>query len=1179
MTQREKPTAMEPQRPKDADVIHTRYRMKKAATTNNEATGNYIQTPVVPPRPTEQKLNATTRYSQLRKVQAEDTLSQSEVPKDKVDSKQSDQSVLAGLFRGSQKEKTPSFTSYLIQDKEEKSANVPAKQAPGSKPASSELSPDPSAEETGSEKEQEKNAEPKQEKGGIFSGMFKKSLKPPKAAQTDEPEKGGLLSGILKKSPKLSEAPRLEEGKGGLFSGLLRKTPQTTGEAILSAQKDLSASYDSLSEAANTKEKGGASSGLFQKPSRRADGPPTEEETQSHVDELSGSSDALNTKIDSPDRELLTSTDNLPENKQEKGGGLFSRLLKKTPKASGESTESPEREVPKEQSVSNDSLSENNTMKEKTIFSNIFKKPQKPAEGAAADKELEVNREKRLSVSCENLSDTTIPKEKKGGLRGIFKKSASTDNLFDEESNEDEELSASWENLLEANTYKEKTGGLAGIFKRSYKPAARSIANEDPLSDTLELSTSCGSLAETAEESEDMEAPEGGGLRRRRTISKKRQVVSFRVKKTLPKIQKLDLPSQSSDKMPVIEEAVELQELNRAQESTVEVQTLEMAAYPTEDNPLESEENDDLMEWWNTVKGWAEWNETSNFHEDDEQMSMEQAADRVYMAARLFVRLFNKRGASLQRGILELLALADAADDFHKKTVKAAVGGGVASVAGSLTTITGLILAPFTFGASIIVTAVGISVATAGSITSATANITDTVHSNMDRKKLEKMIQSYQEEISDIRECLEFVQAGMDTLQEWDFEKYSKSVAKKALNHNLRHVMKEGGMAGKALLVNTNKLVSTVQVLGAAGGVAKAAQAISITTGVISALFLALDIFFLAKDSHKLRKGAKTKFATKIREVCKELQDGLLELNKVKTQLQKTMDGIEVEEVEVEVEVEVEEEVEEEVDDDPRKLAELEQELDLLEEQLDRKVEEEQKSKDMGKEHLKSKKKKKEKSVKEKEEQEEKKDQEEMADKVAKTEGKKKSKKGKGEGESKIESKLEKISEEEKEQNNETVKEAKEDVLKEQSQTGKKKDKETENRKQDQAKEDNCTNKKTDEKEKEKKKTGKELCPVTATGREEWERERGSCREESDLKRSHRRRGTARHDDHREKGGEEQESRSERRRFDRAGGEEERGKRKEGGERRGSDRGREQEHGHRGSVRGSMALLEDGLYI
>uniref|UniRef100_A0A3Q3DF63 Uncharacterized protein n=1 Tax=Hippocampus comes TaxID=109280 RepID=A0A3Q3DF63_HIPCM len=196
---------------------------------------------------------------------------------------------------------------------------------------------------------------------------------------------------------------------------------------------------------------------------------------------------------------------------------------------------------------------------------------------------------------------------------------------------------------------------------------------------------------------------------------------------------------------------------------------------------------------------------------------------------------------------------------------------GVASVAGSLTTITGLILAPFTFGASIIVTAVGIGVATAGSITSATANITD----------VEKMIQDYQEQIKDIRECMNFVQEGIDTLQEWDFEKYSQSAAKKALNHNIKHVVKEGGRAGKALMINTDKLISTVQVLGA----------ISVTTGVMSALFLALDVFFLAKDSHELRKGAKTKFASKIRDVCKELQDGLLELNKVKTQLQKTMDA------------------------------------------------------------------------------------------------------------------------------------------------------------------------------------------------------------------------------------------------------------------------------------------------
>ncbi|KAK5875673.1 hypothetical protein CesoFtcFv8_026729 [Champsocephalus esox] len=331
-------------------------------------------------------------------------------------------------------------------------------------------------------------------------------------------------------------------------------------------------------------------------------------------------------------------------------------------------------------------------------------------------------------------------------------------------------------------------------------------------------------------------------------------------------------------------------------EEVVEVQTLEMADAPalsegTTFDPLDDEEG--LLAWWNMVEGWSEWSEGNQ--DEEPQDVVEQAADRVFMAARLFVRFFNQRGATLQQRILELLSLADSADVFHKKTVQASVGGGVASVAGSITTITGLILAPFTAGASLIVVAVGIGVATAGGVASASANITDTVHSKTDRKKVEKIIQDYEEEIKDIKECLEFLQEGMEALEEWNFEAYAESISKKHLNQNVKHVMKEGGRAGKALVVNTESLINTVQVLTAAGSAAKAVQVMSITTGVMSGLFLALDVFFLAKDTMELKKGAKTEFAAKIREVCKDLQDGLLELNRIKEQLQKTIDGIEVE--------------------------------------------------------------------------------------------------------------------------------------------------------------------------------------------------------------------------------------------------------------------------------------------
>ncbi|XP_038587611.1 apolipoprotein L6 [Micropterus salmoides] len=329
-------------------------------------------------------------------------------------------------------------------------------------------------------------------------------------------------------------------------------------------------------------------------------------------------------------------------------------------------------------------------------------------------------------------------------------------------------------------------------------------------------------------------------------------------------------------------------------QEAMEVEMLEMAEVPVPSkgtvlDPLDDEEG--LLAWWRTVEDWDEWTEAN---QNDEEV-VEQVADRVFMAARLFVHFFNQRGVSLQQRILELLDLADTADIFHKKTVTTSVGGGVASVAGSITTITGLILAPFTAGTSLIVTAVGIGIATAGGVASASANITDTVHSKMDRKKVEKMIQDYQEEMKDIKECLEFLQEGMETLEEWNFEKYAESISKKHLNQNVKHVMKEGGRAGKALVINTESLISTIQVLNVAGGAAKAAQVMSVTTGLMSGLFLALDVFFLAKDSMELKKGAKTEFAAKIREVCKDLQNGLLELNRIKEQVQKTMDGIEVE--------------------------------------------------------------------------------------------------------------------------------------------------------------------------------------------------------------------------------------------------------------------------------------------
>ncbi|KAJ8382499.1 hypothetical protein SKAU_G00032770 [Synaphobranchus kaupii] len=524
-----------------------------------------------------------------------------------------------------------------------------------------------------------------------------------------------------------------------------------------------------------------------------------------------------------------------------------------------------------------------------------------------------------LSASSDSLTDdnkTQVEQEgndheeKPSGTKqnpGVFKGMMQKVNPFRSASQVvNSDLSASSDSLTDDNKT-QNPGVFKGVMQKvnPFRSASQ-VVNSD-------LSASSDSLTHNNNTQVAMgKEVEGHQTKSDQPIREKKGMVTFRIKRFLPGALFRSAGKDSE------QEAGEEREESSQQESTVEVQDVEMAPFHSVGDIVESEEEDTLMDWWRTVEGWSQWNESAEF-EEDEELAAEQAADRVFMAAKLFVWLFNQRGASLQQRILELLALADAADSFHKRTVTASVGGGVASVAGSVTAITGLILAPFTFGTSIIVTAVGISVATAGGLTSASANITDTVHSNTDRKKVEAMIEGYQEEMKDIRECLEFVQEGMDALEQWNFEQYKETVSKQAMNQNVRHVMKEGGRAGKALMINTESLISTVQVFSLAGGAAKAAQVISVTTGVMSGLFLALDLFFLAKDSIELRKGAKTQFATKIREVCKDLQNGLLELNRIKADLQKTMDGIELEEEE-----DKEEEEEPALASDPVKLTQLE---------------------------------------------------------------------------------------------------------------------------------------------------------------------------------------------------------------------------------------------------------------
>ncbi|XP_065269913.1 apolipoprotein L6-like [Emys orbicularis] len=219
----------------------------------------------------------------------------------------------------------------------------------------------------------------------------------------------------------------------------------------------------------------------------------------------------------------------------------------------------------------------------------------------------------------------------------------------------------------------------------------------------------------------------------------------------------------------------------------------------------------------------------------------------------------------VKRHIDELREIADAIDKIHKGATIANIAGGTVGIAGGITTIVGLALIPVTFGASLIVSLTGLAVSTAGGLTSAAATTTDIVASKVKRETVEKLFQECQTELEHIKGYAESITEKIQNLK--DNEKKGFVFA----------IPQIGSGAGRAVL-NAMKMVKAGQLLANVGRIAKFAGA---ATHVLTALTLGLDIFFVAKDSMDLHKGAKTELAAEIREIANKMEQMIDQFNEM----------------------------------------------------------------------------------------------------------------------------------------------------------------------------------------------------------------------------------------------------------------------------------------------------------
>lgn len=227
------------------------------------------------------------------------------------------------------------------------------------------------------------------------------------------------------------------------------------------------------------------------------------------------------------------------------------------------------------------------------------------------------------------------------------------------------------------------------------------------------------------------------------------------------------------------------------------------------------------------------------------------------LALHLFEGLVFYRGQIFNDHITQLYCMADKLDSLHKKTRIAGIAGGTTGALGGVAAVAGVALAPFTFGASLAVTAIGVGVATAGGVTGASVAIKNKMSDTKERKKVEEMVQTYRTQMEDVEACLKFISTGLEGLRKYDL----------------------GTVWGMGMDKDAVKLLRLAQVVSSQSAHLRPTGR---SSGILDGFAMSMDIYFTKEDKEKFKKGSETKFARKIRELAKQLKGGLDELMQVR---------------------------------------------------------------------------------------------------------------------------------------------------------------------------------------------------------------------------------------------------------------------------------------------------------
>ncbi|XP_042077923.1 uncharacterized protein LOC102305161 isoform X3 [Haplochromis burtoni] len=719
------------------------------------------------------------------------------------------------------------------------------------------------------------------QKASLFSGIFKKSSKskellpsaqaaltlqnPELSASNDSltsksKDKSGELGGSRKLSPKPRHVRRPSQDLKDISASNDNLSEDTNAKEDLSTTVKISGSNDNLPVNSNTKETGGMFSSMFKKS-------PHPQEDSAAPDDLSGSNDKNHAKDDlSVDDELLAGNDSAVE-KSSKGG--VAKVLRSPFTSSSQDKEKTDHSGDSQENSS--ATGKPKTKEEKSSNNDDEKKvdhgdnqpTQKQNKLAGGMTKLNpfryANKNEKEAGSIEE--DLTVSNKKSSGHKqnavvGAMSKLISFHQKKDTE---------------DAETLKENEKEVG----EKSKPEVKGTSSHDKVKPRRSEDNNAAS------DDVGLNADEESASKEEKNKEEVKENMETNVKK-----KKRHNPFMPDVKAKVIQRRA--QETAQAESEGANRSVFDqLEDYRIGTASAEHSNDVDLMEWWETVEQWKDPPQHKDMTEKEEAKAFALTAEKLQKGIRVFNKLFTERAESLWQHVIDLNSIADGLDKFSKNTKIAQITGGSTSAVGGVATVAGLALAPFTMGTSLIVTAVGLGIAAAGGLTSAGAGISNQVNNTMDRKKVEKIVQDYQEKMEDINKCLTFIKQGIENLRRFDLIKMKNSAYNQDFPSLTSKFYEDGAMAGKAILVNANEIMRFVQFAHVAGSTAaRAVQIASMATGVLTGLFVVMDIYFVSKDSKELKKGAKSEFAAKIREVAQQLHDGLVELNSIHQELQ-----------------------------------------------------------------------------------------------------------------------------------------------------------------------------------------------------------------------------------------------------------------------------------------------------